>query len=118
VITPTSPYQPFQIRILNAGIMALFDKSDLHFVVFFPVDKTAHIMAKNRVEFKDDEGSVVVMWQTSDLEDDGKMVLKEMPYNGHVVFSGSKFIVLLIYEFIKCFNFYMCLTIKQMIINF
>ncbi|XP_062589357.1 serine/threonine-protein kinase PRP4 homolog [Saccostrea cucullata] len=70
--------------------MAYFDRNDLQLVVFFPVDKTVHVMAKNRVDFKnDEEGSVVVLWQTSDIEDDGKMVLKEMPYNGYIVFSGS-----------------------------
>lgn len=81
--------------------MACYDGSDSHFVVFFPVDKTVHIMAKNRVEFKNDaEGSVVVMWQTSDIEDDGKLVFKEMPYNGYVVFSGGKF-MLFIYFYVK-----------------
>ena len=40
--------------------MACYDGSDSHFVVFFPVDKTVHIMAKNRVEFKNDEEGIVV----------------------------------------------------------
>lgn len=74
--------------------MAFFDKSDLQFVVFFPVDNTVHVMAKSRVEFQNDgDGNVVVMWQTSDIGDDGRMILKEMPYDGFIVFSGSKFLL-------------------------
>ena len=38
--------------------------------------------------------------QTSDIEDDGKLVFKEMPYNGYVVFSGGKF-MLFIYFYVK-----------------
>lgn len=67
--------------------MAFFYKSDLQFVAFFPVDNTVHVMAKSRVEFQNDEdGSVVVIWQISNIGDGGRMIIKEMPYDRFIVF--------------------------------
>jgi hypothetical protein len=67
-----------------------FDKQDSHFVVFFDCDKSMHILSRSKVGDVDDTGKVHIMWKTSKLADDGSEVIEDMPYDGVVLFSGSK----------------------------
>ncbi|XP_069110331.1 uncharacterized protein [Argopecten irradians] len=75
--------------------MAHFEKTDTHFSVFFQEDKTIQIVVKDKVVFGEDE-HVKVLWKTSNITDDGRTVVEDMPYEGVVIFSGS---------LIKCRNF-------------
>lgn len=77
--------------------MAL-SKEDSHFLVFFPMDKTVQLLPNQRISFKsvshssadDDELDVSVMYETINIDDSGREVIAEIPYNGKVLFSGGK----------------------------
>lgn len=74
--------------------MANFTKEDSHFVVFFDVDKSLQTLPKSRIGGQLDESEkVTVLWKTSKMLEDGTEVVGDMPYDGIVVFSGSKYFI-------------------------
>ena len=83
--------------------MANFTKEDSHFVVFFDVDKSLQTLPKSRIGGQLDESEkVTVLWKTSKMLENGTEVVEDMPYDGIVVFSGSKYFI----HYLNC-NVYM-----------
>lgn len=73
--------------------MAQFQRKDSHFVVYFPTDKTVHVLSKAKIIFQSEsfeDENVKVMWKTSNIKEDGTVVVEDMAYDGVIVFSGSK----------------------------
>jgi hypothetical protein len=68
-----------------------FSVKDSYFVVFFMYDKVLEHIAANRIgEISEDNDNVTVNYPTSYIDDYGRNCSREVPYEGVVVFSGSK----------------------------
>lgn len=59
--------------------------------MYFDVDKSIQTLPKSRLKTEDTDGKVTVLWKTSKMMENGIEVVEDMPYDGTVVFSGSKY---------------------------
>ena len=67
----------------------------LFFVVFFGYDGTLNQISCKKVKFVDDSDAVLDEYKTNDLDDEGRSIVVNKPYEGVAVLSDSKSLYIL-----------------------